>query len=78
MGKPGPGPGDYDVYDPVKLEVQHMNTKTSDKRPELQVPRYPDSMLKTAAKDVIINGVFILNLFENLGRSWSWSIFNKT
>jgi len=65
-GKPGPGPGEYDVYDPVKIEVQHMNTKTSDKRSELQVLRYPDSMLKTAAKDVIINStksIFGLEFF---------------
>jgi hypothetical protein len=26
--------------------------KTWDKRPELQVPRYPENLLKTAAKEV--------------------------
>ncbi len=65
-GKQGPGPGEYDVYDPVKLEVQHMNTKTLDKRSELQVLRYPDSMLKTAAKDVILNSrksIFLFGIF---------------
>ncbi|CAM2711420.1 unnamed protein product [Rotaria socialis] len=52
-GKSGPGPGDYDLNEPFKLEVQHMNLKQWDKRPELQVPRYPDVLLKTVAKDSV-------------------------
>ncbi len=32
-----------------------MNLKTLDRRPELQIPRYPDNLLKTAAKEVITN-----------------------
>lgn len=51
-GKPGPGPGEYDLNDPVKLEIHHINMKTWDKRPELQVARYPDNILKTATKEV--------------------------
>ncbi|CAF0774130.1 unnamed protein product [Adineta steineri] len=51
--KPGPGPGEYDVHDPIKLEIHHINAKPIEKRSELQVPRYPDSLLKTAAKDDI-------------------------
>jgi hypothetical protein len=54
-GKPGPGPGDYDPNDPVKLEIQHVNLKSWDRRPELQIPRYPENVLKIAAKDVITN-----------------------
>ncbi|CAF0787247.1 unnamed protein product [Rotaria sordida] len=50
-GKSGPGPGEYDPNNSVKLEVQHMNMKTLDRRPELQVPRYPDVMLKTVTKE---------------------------
>ncbi|UJR37251.1 hypothetical protein I4U23_029960 [Adineta vaga] len=51
--KPGPGPGDYDISDPVRLEMHNINTKISHKRSELQLPRYPESMMKTAAKDGI-------------------------
>jgi hypothetical protein len=54
-GKSGPGPGDYDPNDQVKVEIRHLNLKTSDKRPELQIPRYPETVLKTAAKDVTTN-----------------------
>lgn len=32
-----------------------MNLKTSDKRTELQIPRYPENVLKIAAKDVRIS-----------------------
>jgi len=52
-GKAGPGPGDYDLNDSFKLEIQHMNLKTFDRRPELQIPRYPENVLKKAAKEVI-------------------------
>jgi hypothetical protein len=31
--------------------------KTWDKRPELQVARYPDNILKTAAKEVNLRGI---------------------
>ncbi|CAF1351377.1 unnamed protein product [Adineta ricciae] len=51
--KPGPGPGDYDISSPLKLEVYHINTKLLDKRSELKLPRYPESMMKTATKDGI-------------------------
>lgn len=51
-GKTGPGPGEYDPNDPVKLEIHHINMKTWDKRPELQVARYPDNLLRTATKEV--------------------------
>ncbi len=54
-GKSGPGPGDYDPNDPIKLEIHHINLKSWDKRAELQIPRYPENVLRTAAKDVIIN-----------------------
>ncbi len=66
-GKSGPGPGDYDPNDPIKLELRHMNLKTLDKRSELQIPRYPETLLKTAAKNVTTNkqkkNIF-LTLFE--------------
>ncbi|CAF3141392.1 unnamed protein product [Rotaria socialis] len=52
-GKTGPGPGEYDLNDGVKLEIHHINMKTWDKRPELQVARYPDNLLKTATKESI-------------------------
>ncbi|CAF1227660.1 unnamed protein product, partial [Didymodactylos carnosus] len=53
VGKTGPGPGEYDPNDPVKLEIHHINMKTWDKRPELQIPRYPDNLLKIATKESI-------------------------
>jgi hypothetical protein len=56
-GKPGPGPSDYDPNDHVKHEIHHMNLKTLDKRAELQIPRYPENVLKTAAKEVITNQI---------------------
>ncbi len=44
-----------------------MNLKTLDKRSELQIPRYPETLLKTAAKNVTTNkqkkNIF-LTLFE--------------
>ncbi|CAF0962416.1 unnamed protein product [Adineta ricciae] len=46
-GKTGPGPGEYDPSDPVKLEVHHMNMRAVDRRPELQVARYPENILKS-------------------------------
>lgn len=58
-GKSGPGPGDYELSDSVKFEVQHMNLKTLDRRPELQLLRYPDSLLQTAVKEVIIIEIII-------------------
>ena len=51
-GKTGPGPGEYDPNDPVKLEIHHINMKTWDKRPELQVARYPENLLRSVAKEV--------------------------
>ncbi len=53
-GKPGPGPGDYDPSDPIKLETHNINMKTWDKRPELQVARYPENILRTATKEVFL------------------------
>lgn len=51
-GKTGPGPGEYDPNDPVKLEIHHINMKTWDKRPELQVARYPENLLRSVTKEV--------------------------
>jgi hypothetical protein len=48
----GPGPGDYDLTEPIKLETHHINMKNAEKRAELQVARYPDNLLKTATKEV--------------------------
>lgn len=53
-GKMGPGPGEYDPDDHVKLEVHHVNMKSWGKRSELQIARYPENVLKIAAKDVPI------------------------
>jgi hypothetical protein len=63
-GKSGPGPGDYDPSDQIKLEVRHMNLKTLDRLPELQIPRYPETVLKTAAKEVITNENKTKHFFE--------------
>ena len=42
-----------------------MNLKTMEKRSELQIPRYPENVLKTAAKDVKIKEKHIfLNVFK--------------
>ncbi len=51
-GKQGPGPGDYNPSESVKLEIQHMNLKSLDKRPELQILRYPENVFQKAAKEV--------------------------
>lgn len=51
--KAGPGPGDYDTVEPVQVDVEHYHMKNlSDKKPELNVPRYPDMFLKTIEKEV--------------------------
>ena len=51
-GRQGPGPSDYNPSENVKLEIQHMNLKTLDKRQELQIPRYPEDVLQKATKEV--------------------------
>lgn len=56
----GPGPGEYDVVEPVHINVEHYHMKNMiDKKPELKVARYPDNLLKTVEKDVILLVVFL-------------------
>ncbi|CAF1535012.1 unnamed protein product [Adineta steineri] len=52
-GKTGPGPGEYDPNEPIRLEIHHMNMKTTERKHELQVARYPESVVKTATKESI-------------------------
>jgi hypothetical protein len=48
-----PGPGEYDVSESVHIDVEHYHNKNLiDKRVELNVPRYPEMLVKTAEKDV--------------------------
>lgn len=80
-GKAGPGPGEYDLNDAIKLEIHHINMKTWDKRPELQVARYPDNILKTAAKEVRRRGSDVVenkDVALSLEYSGSGSIFDQT
>jgi hypothetical protein len=50
----GPGPGEYDVTEPVHVDVEHYHMKNlmADKKPELNVPRYPENILKSLEKEV--------------------------
>jgi len=81
VGKTGPGPGEYDPNDPIKLEIHHINMKTWDKRPELQVARYPENILRTATKEVRVLfsvDIDVMMFFSRLESSWSGSIYNQT
>lgn len=52
-GKLGPGPGEYDVINPVQVDVEHYHMKNAaEKKTELAVPRYPDTLIKTIEKEV--------------------------
>ena len=50
----GPAPGDYDIVESVRVDVEHYHMKNlaMDKKPELNVPRYPDNILKSVEKEV--------------------------
>lgn len=52
--KTGPGPGEYDIAEPVRIDVEHFNMKNVmiDKKPELNIPRYPEVVTKTVEKEV--------------------------
>ena len=55
-GKFGPGPGEYDIVDPVYVNVEHYHMKNNaDKKNELNVPRYPETLVKKLQKEVIPN-----------------------
>jgi hypothetical protein len=71
-------PVDHDVTDPIKLEIHHINMKTWDKRPELQVARYPDNILKTATREVgrIHESIQSCHMYSEY--SWSGSICDQT
>jgi hypothetical protein len=61
LGKDGPGPGEYEIAEPFYIDVEHYNLKNTifDKKPELNVPRYPDNLLKTIEKEVRFGLCFI-------------------
>ena len=49
----GPGPGEYDTIEPIHVDVEHYHMKNNaDKKPELNVPRYPEAFLKNVEKEV--------------------------
>jgi hypothetical protein len=49
----GPGPGEYDIIEPVKIDVEHNHMKYyQDKKPELNIPRYPEMITKHIEKEV--------------------------
>lgn len=51
--KAGPGPGEYDI-EPVAVDIEHYHMKNlQEKKPELNVPRYPDNTIKNAEKESI-------------------------
>lgn len=53
--KTGPGPGEYDTIEPVHVDVEHYHMKNfTDKKPELNVPRYPENLIKTVEKEVCL------------------------
>ncbi len=49
----GPGPGEYDVIEPVKIDVEHYHMKNNlDKKPELNIPRFTEMITRTVEKEV--------------------------
>ena len=59
--KDGPGPGEYDVAEPIQVDVEHLHMKnTIDKKPDLMVPRYPEMMLKNVEKEVRSRVFFLI------------------
>ena len=56
-----PGPGEYDVMEPVSIDVEHFHMKgTMDKKPELNLPRYPEMLAKSVEKEVNLIFVFLI------------------
>lgn len=77
--KPGPGPGDYDTVEPVQVDVEHYHMKNlSDKKPELNIPRYPEMILKNIEKEVskrkitkrILVFLFMIFSIKECTRTW--------
>jgi hypothetical protein len=52
-GKPGPGPGDYEPADSFHVDIQHYNLKMTDRKADLNIPRYPDMLIKTIEKESV-------------------------
>jgi hypothetical protein len=49
----GPGPGEYDVIEPIKIDVEHYHMKgNQDKKPELSIPRFTEMITKNVEKEV--------------------------
>jgi hypothetical protein len=52
-GKFGPGPGEYDIAEPIYVNVEHYHMKNvAEKKSELNVPRYPEALVKKLEKEV--------------------------
>lgn len=48
----GPGPGEYDTMESTHVDVEHYHLKNSmDKKPELNLPRYPEALIKNVQKE---------------------------
>lgn len=53
-GKQGPGPGEYDTSDTVHVDVEHFHMKNfTNKKPDLNIPRYPEVLVKNVEKEVL-------------------------
>jgi hypothetical protein len=63
-GKKGPGPGDYDIANPIEINVEHYHMKSNlERRPETNIPRYPENLIKTIEKDVRLTALFVLLIY---------------
>ena len=75
--KAGPGPGDYDTVEPIHVDIEHYHMKNlAEKKPELNVPRYPEAMLKNTEKEVgfCFSLIILLTVLKLIGMFDSKSI----
>lgn len=53
VGKPGPGPGEYEPYVEVQLKPENVNSGVEEtKRYEANIPRYHEAIAKDSEKKV--------------------------
>lgn len=53
IGKPGPGPGDYEPYIEYHLRPENLNAKEEQVRYEAHIPRYNEQIIKVEEKKAV-------------------------
>lgn len=53
VGKPGPGPGEYEPYTEIPLHAENLNAREESQRYEANIPRYHEAIAKDQEKKAI-------------------------